>query len=76
MIGDTEPYRTQEEVAEWQARDPILTFPNRLVEEFDISTSEVDAVPPEVESIMAEVVRFALDSSWPSPDEVTDDIFA
>jgi pyruvate dehydrogenase E1 component alpha subunit len=76
MIGDTEPYRTQEEVAEWKARDPILTFPDRLVEEFGIPQTEVDAVPAEVEATMAEVVRFALDSPWPSPDEVTDDIFA
>jgi pyruvate dehydrogenase E1 component alpha subunit len=76
MIGDTEPYRTQEEVAEWKARDPIRTFPDRLVEEFGISRAEVDAIPAEVESTMAEVVRFALDSPWPSPDEITDDIFA
>jgi pyruvate dehydrogenase E1 component alpha subunit len=76
MIGDTEPYRTQEEVAEWQARDPIVTFPDRLVKEFGIPKAEVDAIPAEVESTMAEVVRFALDSPWPSPDEVTDDIFA
>jgi pyruvate dehydrogenase E1 component alpha subunit len=76
MIGDTEPYRTQEEVAEWKARDPISTFPGRLVEEFGIPRAEVDAIPAEVESTMAEVVRFALDSPWPSPDEVTQDIFA
>jgi pyruvate dehydrogenase E1 component alpha subunit len=76
MIGDTEPYRTQEEVAEWKARDPILTFPDRLIEEFGIPKAEVDAIPAEVELTMAEVVRFALDSPWPSPAEVTDDIFA
>jgi TPP-dependent pyruvate/acetoin dehydrogenase alpha subunit len=76
MIGDTEPYRSQEEVADWKARDPVLTFPGRLVEEFGVPRAQVDAVQAEVETHMAEVVRFALDSPWPSPDEVTEDIFA
>ena len=30
MVGDTEPYRTKEEVAQWRAKDPITTFPQRL----------------------------------------------
>jgi TPP-dependent pyruvate/acetoin dehydrogenase alpha subunit len=76
MIGDTEPYRSQEEVADWKARDPVLTFPARLVEEFGVPQAQVDAVQAEVETHMAEVVRFALASPWPSPDEVTEDIFA
>jgi pyruvate dehydrogenase E1 component alpha subunit len=76
MVGDTEPYRTQEEVAEWKARDPIVTFPQRLIEEFGISQPEIEAAQAEVEAQMAEVVRFALDSPWPSPDEIAEDIFA
>ena len=76
MIGDTEPYRTQEEVAEWRARDPIHAFPQRLVDEFGVSQAEIEAAQAEVEAQMAEVVRFALDSPWPSADEITQDIFA
>jgi pyruvate dehydrogenase E1 component alpha subunit len=76
MIGDTEPYRTQEEVAEWRARDPIYAFPQRLVDEFGVSQEEVEAAQAEVEAQMAEVVRFALESPWPSADEITQDIFA
>jgi len=76
MIGDTEPYRTREEVAEWRARDPILTFPQRLVQEWGVSQAEVAAAQAQVEAHMADVVRFALDSPWPSPDTITEDIFA
>jgi TPP-dependent pyruvate/acetoin dehydrogenase alpha subunit len=76
MIGDTEPYRTQEEVTEWRARDPVHTFPQRLVEEFSVSPAEVQATQAEVEAQMADIVRFALDSPWPSVQEVTEDIFA
>ncbi len=76
MIGDTEPYRTQEEVAEWRARDPIHTFPQRLIEEYGVSQAAVEAAQAEVEAHMAELVRFALESPWPSADEITEDIFA
>jgi TPP-dependent pyruvate/acetoin dehydrogenase alpha subunit len=76
MIGDTEPYRTQEEVAEWRARDPIHAFPQRLVDEFGVSREEIEAAQADVEAQMAEVVRFALDSPWPSVDDITQDIFA
>ena len=76
MIGDSEPYRTREEVAQWRARDPLLIFPQQLVQEWVISQAEVAAVQTQVEAHMAEVVRFALDSPWPSPDTITTDIFA
>jgi pyruvate dehydrogenase E1 component alpha subunit len=76
MIGDAEPYRTQEEVAEWRARDPIVTFPQQLVKEFGIAPAEVEAVEAEVEAQMAEVVHFALESPWPDASEVFTDVFA
>jgi pyruvate dehydrogenase E1 component alpha subunit len=76
MIGDTEPYRSREEVAEWRARDPLLTFPQRLVQEWGVSETEVAAAQAQVEADMADIVHFALDSPWPSPDAITEDIFA
>jgi len=75
MIGDTEPYRTKQEVAEWRARDPVVTFPQKLVQEFGIPQVEVEATQAEVETHMAEIVRFALDSPWPSADEAVEDVF-
>jgi len=76
MIGDAEPYRTKEEVAEWRARDPIATFPRRLVNEFGVTQTKIEAVEAEVEAQMAEVVRFALESPWPDASEVFTDVFA
>jgi pyruvate dehydrogenase E1 component alpha subunit len=76
MIGDTEPYRTKEEVARWRERDPLRTFPVRLVEELGVSQAEVEQAQAEVTAQMGEIVRFALDSPWPSPDEVTEHVFA
>jgi pyruvate dehydrogenase E1 component alpha subunit len=76
MIGDTEPYRTKEEVARWRERDPLRTFPVRLVDELGVSQAEVEQAQAEVTAQMGEIVRFALDSPWPSPDEVTEHVFA
>ncbi len=76
MVGDSEPYRTREEVAQWRARDPVVTFPQQLVEKFGVSPSEIEAVKAEVEKKMEEIVDFAVNSPWPSVDEVAEDVFA
>jgi TPP-dependent pyruvate/acetoin dehydrogenase alpha subunit len=76
MVGDTEPYRTKEEVAEWRTRDPITTFPQRLIKEFGFTETDIEVVKAEVEAEIAEISRFALDSPWPEVSQIADDIFA
>jgi TPP-dependent pyruvate/acetoin dehydrogenase alpha subunit len=46
------------------------------VEELGVSQAEVEQAQAEVTAQMGEIVRFALDSPWPSPDEVTEHVFA
>jgi len=76
MVGDTEPYRTKEEVAEWRARDPITVFPQRLIEEFEFTEADIETVKVEVEAEIAEISRFALESPWPEVSEIVDHMFA
>jgi pyruvate dehydrogenase E1 component alpha subunit len=76
MVGDTEPYRTKEEVAQWRAKDPITTFPQRLIDEFGFSQAEIDAVKAEVEAEIEEIKRFALESPWPEVSEIAEHMFA
>lgn len=76
MVGDTEPYRTKEEVAAWRERDSVITFPQRLVAEFGFSETDISRIQAEVEARMAEINRFALESPWPEADEVTRHVFA
>ena len=76
MVGDSEPYRTKEEVAEWRARDPITVFPQRLVAEFGVTAAQVQAAETAVAAEMAEIVRFAESSPWPEPAEALADVFA
>jgi acetoin:2,6-dichlorophenolindophenol oxidoreductase subunit alpha len=76
MIGDSEPYRTKEEVAEWRAREPLVTFPARLQNEFGVSADQIGTVQAEVEAEIEEIARFAEDSPWPAPEEATEDVWA
>ena len=76
MVGDSEPYRTKEEVAEWRAKDMITTFPQRLVAEFGFSQAEIDAIQAEVAAEMEEIKRFALESPWPDLSEIEEHVFA
>jgi len=75
MIGDSEVYRTREEVGEWRKRDPLTVFPERLVREAVVSREEIARVEGEVAEQMAEIVRFAQGSPWPDPSEATEDVF-
>ena len=76
MVGDSEVYRTKEEVAEWRRRDPLTVFPERLVQEGVVTREEIASVEAEVAEQMAEIVRFAQESPWPDPSEATEDVFA
>jgi pyruvate dehydrogenase E1 component alpha subunit len=76
MVGDSEPYRTKEEVAEWRARDPIAVFPQRLVSEYGFTDAQVREAEAQVAAEMDEIVRFAQAGPWPEPVEVLEDVFA
>ncbi len=76
MVGDSEPYRTKEEVAEWRARDPITVFPRRLVEEFGISAEQIKTIDAQVAAEVLEIARYAEESPWPEPHEATEDVWA
>ncbi|OQA45343.1 MAG: Acetoin:2,6-dichlorophenolindophenol oxidoreductase subunit alpha [Chloroflexi bacterium ADurb.Bin325] len=76
MVGDSEPYRTKEEVAEWRARDPIVMFPRRLVAEFGVSEQQIGAIDAAVAAEIEEIARFAEQSPWPEPHEAAEDMWA
>jgi TPP-dependent pyruvate/acetoin dehydrogenase alpha subunit len=63
-------------VAHWRAKDPITTFPQRLIDEFGFSQTEIDAVKAEVEAEIEEIKRFALESPWPDVNEIAEHMFA
>jgi len=76
MVGDSEPYRSKEEVAAWKARDAIVTFPQRLIDEFGVSEEEIEAIQAEVATEIEEIAQFALNSPWPKVEEIEEYVFA
>ncbi|MYK32095.1 MAG: thiamine pyrophosphate-dependent dehydrogenase E1 component subunit alpha [Boseongicola sp. SB0670_bin_30] len=60
-------YRSDEEVAEWIARDPIPAFAKRVMDAGQASQADLDRIETEVAAEVAEAVRFADGSPYPDP---------
>jgi len=76
MIGDSETYRTKEEVAEARKREPIVRAREKLISEFGASEAEVDAAQAHAKAQIDAAVQFAKASPYPDPSEATQDIWA
>lgn len=73
--GDMGRYRPPDEVAEWLARDPIITFGARLVDEHGVSQTVLDDAAAEVERTLEEAAAFAAASPHPAPEEALEDVY-
>ncbi|MCH8061265.1 MAG: thiamine pyrophosphate-dependent dehydrogenase E1 component subunit alpha [Chloroflexi bacterium] len=71
-----EPYRTDEEVAEWRARDPIVLHSRWLVEQDIATQEEIDGLRAEVAAAIEEALQFARESPYPEPEDLTTDMYA
>ena len=74
--SDPRKYRTKEEEQQWRDRDPIKTFSQRCVKEGILSQTEVETLEKEVEAEIEQAVQFAIDSPWPQPEELCEDVYA
>jgi hypothetical protein len=74
-MADPEQYRTKEQVEEWRARDPLTTFPKRLVDEAVLSEDDVQRLDDEAMKTVDEAVKFADASPFPDLDSLYDDIY-
>jgi TPP-dependent pyruvate/acetoin dehydrogenase alpha subunit len=73
--GDMGAYRPPEEVAEWLARDPIITFGERLVSEHEVPRSELDDVAAQIEQTLDDAAAFAAASPHPEPEEALENVY-
>lgn len=73
--GDMGRYRPPDEVAEWLARDPIITFGARLVGEHGVSQKALDGTATEIERTLDEAAAFAEASPHPDPEEALEDVY-
>ncbi|HEC22818.1 MAG TPA: thiamine pyrophosphate-dependent dehydrogenase E1 component subunit alpha [Chloroflexi bacterium] len=74
--SDRQLYRTREEVKEWQARDPIPRYANRLIEAGIITQEDVQAIHDEAYQRIEDAVEFAENSPEPDVSTIMDGVYA
>jgi pyruvate dehydrogenase E1 component alpha subunit len=74
-MADPEEYRTKDQVKEWQKRDPIATFSERLVDEELLTGEDLEKLDAEAVATVDHAVAFADRSAHPEPESLYDDIY-
>jgi pyruvate dehydrogenase E1 component alpha subunit len=69
-------YVPKEMLEEWQRRDPIDRYGERLVADHGFSAEEVDGIRSEVRDYVEECAKAALASPMPDPELATEGLFA
>ena len=69
-------YRTDEELAEWQQRDPITLFETRLAALEILDTDAAQAIHDETLADVKAGIAFAEASPLPDPSVLLDDVYA
>ena len=75
-VGDTQVYRTREEVSEWEQKDPIPFFRGLLVERGVLTEAEATRIEEEVAQELVEAEQFARESPEPSLETLMEDVYA
>jgi pyruvate dehydrogenase E1 component alpha subunit len=77
-IGDInrEYYRSKAEEQQWKERDPIKLFAAWITSNNVADQAALDKVEAEVKVEVEAAVKFGIDSPYPSPDKVDQDIYA
>lgn len=74
--GDPMVYRTQEEMAEWTARDPIPAFRGRLLAEGVVDEAALEETIGSVMQLLDEAVEFAVESPKADPSTALEGVYA
>lgn len=74
--SDKNVYRTQEEIDFWKEKCPILRWRQTLFDRNICTQEELDAAEAKTTKELEKAVQFALDSPFPSVEEVYQDIYA
>jgi pyruvate dehydrogenase E1 component alpha subunit len=76
FVGDPEMYRTKEEVQKvYDENNPITRFEQKVLKDKMLSEADLEAIKNKVETEIKEALKFALDSEFPEPSEIYDDLY-
>jgi pyruvate dehydrogenase E1 component alpha subunit len=73
---DPAKYRPREEVEEWLRRDPIKRLRDKLIQTVISTEVELQEIEKEVSSEIEDAVKFAIESTFPAPEEALEDVYA
>ncbi len=74
-MSDPGNYRTKEEVEEMMRHDPILLFAAVLKKDFEVEAADLEAMDKDVLAQVAECVRYADQSPWPSAETLYENVY-
>ncbi len=74
-MSDPQKYRTKDEVAEWQAKDPIEHVLDTIKEKKFLTAKEIEELDEWVKEEVAASIKFAEDSPLPDPEELYKDVY-
>lgn len=75
-MSDPGNYRTRDEIAKYQERDPVLLFRDSLKEAGIFSDKDFEKLETEVAQVVAKAVQFADESPLPPLEELFTDVYA
>lgn len=75
-VGDNLQYRSKEEAESWrQGRDPLERFERTTVGEGLVESDALRTIDAEIAEEIEDAVSFAEASPWPSPEDVSSDVY-
>ena len=70
-------YRAKQEEQRWTSeRDPIAILGAHLIEQHESDRATLDRIAAELTTQMDAAMQWAIDAPYPSPEEVTEDVYA
>jgi len=72
---DHQHYVDKEELALWAAKDPIVTYRDRLLEQGVISQADLRVMEEDARRHVEEAVRFAVESPFPPAEDAVTDVW-
>lgn len=74
-MSDAQHYRTKEEVAEYQKKDPITLVKQVIEDKKYASEEEIAEIDSRVKALVNECVKFAEESDFPAPEDLYKNIY-
>jgi pyruvate dehydrogenase E1 component alpha subunit len=73
--GDPCAYRTDEELEEWKAKDPLPRMEAKLIDNKVLSTDEVEGIKAKVKEELEKAISFAESSPMADPADLLEDVY-